>query len=369
MRLPELRTSDLRAIGRFARSLYEATDANDWEQRFHGGIRGLVDGDVSVWNEIDVQKTTILNASTWPSYDLRFWHKWVPDLLANLHEHPVMLFFRHSRPGSYVLRLSDWTDQRHIQQQPLFQDVYFRWDWQRMCIAATHAGGDRYYSFQVNRSSLDFSTRDLQRFQAISGHCQRARRNLETRDRLEQSIRALRAGADPANRFWVAVSRHLHIASESPNAKKALAAVFVSPSQTLLLPAELKERLLSGIAGWEREKTPFEDRVMRFAAGKGRCVVDFVYRQGAGGSGRLEGAMRKSADRSASSDGSALPRILTLRESETLRWLLQGKTNPEIAILLGVRPKSIEKHVTAILAKLGLERRQDLMLRFGESVP
>jgi DNA-binding CsgD family transcriptional regulator len=45
------------------------------------------------------------------------------------------------------------------------------------------------------------------------------------------------------------------------------------------------------------------------------------------------------------------------RATEVLYWISKGKTNGEIAILLGARPRTIEKHVEAILAKLGVENR------------
>jgi DNA-binding CsgD family transcriptional regulator len=51
------------------------------------------------------------------------------------------------------------------------------------------------------------------------------------------------------------------------------------------------------------------------------------------------------------------PRGLTEREAEVLEWVARGKTDPEIAMILGARPRTIEKHVEHILAKLGVENR------------
>jgi DNA-binding NarL/FixJ family response regulator len=48
---------------------------------------------------------------------------------------------------------------------------------------------------------------------------------------------------------------------------------------------------------------------------------------------------------------------LTRRETEVAGWLSQGKSNPEIAIILQARPRTIEKHVEKILEKLGVENR------------
>lgn len=48
---------------------------------------------------------------------------------------------------------------------------------------------------------------------------------------------------------------------------------------------------------------------------------------------------------------------LTPREAEIGIWLAEGKTNPEIAAILGVSPRTIEKHMEKILSKLGAENR------------
>jgi DNA-binding CsgD family transcriptional regulator len=45
------------------------------------------------------------------------------------------------------------------------------------------------------------------------------------------------------------------------------------------------------------------------------------------------------------------------RATEVLYWLAKGKTNGEIGTILGARPRTIEKHVEGILAKLGVENR------------
>jgi DNA-binding CsgD family transcriptional regulator len=45
------------------------------------------------------------------------------------------------------------------------------------------------------------------------------------------------------------------------------------------------------------------------------------------------------------------------RATEVLYWLSKGKTNAEISIILGARPRTVEKHVEGILAKLGVENR------------
>lgn len=48
---------------------------------------------------------------------------------------------------------------------------------------------------------------------------------------------------------------------------------------------------------------------------------------------------------------------LTEREAEVLVWLSQGKTNPEISIILGMGLPTVKTHVLHIFARLGCETR------------
>jgi DNA-binding NarL/FixJ family response regulator len=48
---------------------------------------------------------------------------------------------------------------------------------------------------------------------------------------------------------------------------------------------------------------------------------------------------------------------LTGRELEVLRWVAQGKRNREIAAIMNISPRTIQKHVQSILVKLCVETR------------
>jgi DNA-binding CsgD family transcriptional regulator/tetratricopeptide (TPR) repeat protein len=62
----------------------------------------------------------------------------------------------------------------------------------------------------------------------------------------------------------------------------------------------------------------------------------------------------------------ANPAGLTARQLEVLALVAQGLTNAEIAERLVVSPRTAEHHVTAVLRKLGVARRQDAVRRAGE---
>lgn len=48
---------------------------------------------------------------------------------------------------------------------------------------------------------------------------------------------------------------------------------------------------------------------------------------------------------------------LTVREAEVLVWVIQGKRDSEIALILGISTKTVSKHMEKILSKLNVENR------------
>ncbi|WP_192845809.1 helix-turn-helix transcriptional regulator, partial [Aureimonas sp. AU22] len=48
---------------------------------------------------------------------------------------------------------------------------------------------------------------------------------------------------------------------------------------------------------------------------------------------------------------------LTAREADVLVWLARGKSNRDIAEILSLSPRTVNKHLEVVFAKLGVENR------------
>lgn len=70
----------------------------------------------------------------------------------------------------------------------------------------------------------------------------------------------------------------------------------------------------------------------------------------------------------ASADGPPSPfPELTSREREVLALMASGHNSPRIAQRLGLSPKTVRNHVSAILAKLGAADRAEAVIRAREA--
>jgi DNA-binding CsgD family transcriptional regulator len=68
---------------------------------------------------------------------------------------------------------------------------------------------------------------------------------------------------------------------------------------------------------------------------------------------------------------SAMPEpvvALTRRESEVMSWLREGKTGPEIAIILGCASRTVEKHLANLYRKLGVRNRAAVILKVSNPI-
>src|SRR3989454_10906446 len=111
---------------------------------------------------------------------------------------------------------------------------------------------------------------------------------------------------------------------------------------TMAVPIYVDERLLVSFV-LNRAGSAFGDRELQLAETV-RPHLANLYRLG-GAAAKVVGAP------------------LTAREREVLEWVAAGKTNRDIAAILGARPRTIEKHLERIYDKLGVETRTAAAMR------
>ncbi len=59
----------------------------------------------------------------------------------------------------------------------------------------------------------------------------------------------------------------------------------------------------------------------------------------------------------------ASPASLTPREHEILQWVAAGKTDSQIAAILGRSVRTVQKHLEHVYLKLGVENRTAAVMR------
>ncbi|AND93713.1 two-component response regulator [Bradyrhizobium diazoefficiens USDA 110] len=162
--------------------------------------------------------------------------------------------------------------------------------------------------------------------------------------RLTQSARA---ALDVSGRFLFAVNRQGSILWATPQAQKLLSDHHGAQADDFALPPSLLH--------WLEQAKGKGSSKSQGASLPDNPQLRFYYM---GETAPNEFLLRLSKE-----SGTALPPEftselgLTTREGEVLAWLSKGKTNRDIAQILGLSPRTVDKHLEQIYAKLGVENR------------
>jgi DNA-binding response OmpR family regulator/DNA-binding CsgD family transcriptional regulator len=157
---------------------------------------------------------------------------------------------------------------------------------------------------------------------------------------------AARSALDAAGRFLLSVSTGGGVRWTTPQAAKLL--------QTLAPAADDSEfHMPADIVRWLAKAAKGESEPHVWSRGDTTLELTYV--------GKLssdEHLLRLAT--AASNDAAALLRqhfALTSREAEVLLWIARGKSNKDISGVLGISPRTVNKHLEQVFQKLGVENR------------
>lgn len=160
-----------------------------------------------------------------------------------------------------------------------------------------------------------------------------------------------RAALDASGRFLLSATQAGKVLWSTPQATMLLTAVTVSPPGDAFLLPETVRRWLTGR---RRESNVERDAIELPIEGTSRRLrLSYV-----GQIGPDELLLRIVEDEGLPPEQVLKARLnLTVREAEVLMWLARGKANRDIGEILGLSPRTVNKHLEQIYAKIGVENR------------
>jgi DNA-binding NarL/FixJ family response regulator len=165
--------------------------------------------------------------------------------------------------------------------------------------------------------------------------------------RLTQSARA---ALDVSGRYLLAVNRQGKIMWATPQAQKLLSDNLAAVADDELV---LPDPMLQWLEQAQKGKAASKTTAMATLPNDEELRLQYM-----GKLGPNEFLLRLAKDTSANLPAEfSIELGLTTREGEVLSWLSKGKTNRDIAQILGLSPRTVDKHLEQIYAKLGVENR------------
>jgi DNA-binding NarL/FixJ family response regulator len=165
--------------------------------------------------------------------------------------------------------------------------------------------------------------------------------------RLTQSAHA---ALDVSGRYLLAVNDAGKILWATPQAQKLLADTLAADADDdFVLPDPMPQWLDQA----QKSKAGSKAAVMAAFPGNEQLRLQYM-----GKLGPNEFLLRLAKDSGADTPAEFSSELgLTAREGEVLQWLSKGKTNRDIAQILGLSPRTVDKHLEQIYSKLGVENR------------
>ncbi|WP_020185846.1 DNA-binding response regulator [Methylopila sp. 73B] len=158
-----------------------------------------------------------------------------------------------------------------------------------------------------------------------------------------------RAALDTTGRYLLAAGEDGRLRWATPQAGRLLARAFSGFDQDSFdLPEPVRAWLAARVTGrTEQPSTPLS------GDGPAQLTLAFV-----GRTERGETLLRVTEEAPSGEWPTLREKLgLTAREAEVLLWIARGKANRDIAEILGMSPRTVNKHLEQIYVKLGVENR------------
>lgn len=277
----------------------------------------------------------------------------LPPFREFFHQHPVVARWDQYTRGGEPMHLSEQMPVSQFLRTGLFNEVYLHQGMKYQLGFAGPIDSTRNWSMATGRLSADYSDREKKLSHFIRPQLARLVGRIARREKACTAAAALSGFFASADAAYALVSASGHIAELSQAARDLLArhvpGGLPDPGRLPAACAELHRALgaapASGSAAAKRPTAPVFET---YPAGSLHALVLRTF---------TDGTVLIIFQLPGTTQNSPLHPRLTRREAEILAWIGEGKTNPDIAALLGISPRTVEKHCENLFAKLGVESR------------
>ena len=257
------------------------------------------------------------------------------------HQHPFerKIFSEHIQTP---VRISECLSLRQWQRTDLYNSLFRPQKQNYQMTIASHEPGLQV-ALALNRSTSDFTDEEKQMLDLFRPHLIRAFHN-------NQLFSYLTTAAQAKDRGFLVVDRTGRINFSTDTARIYLQR-YDSAVGNEMLPCRVRAWFVARVT-WQpsTENKPVDELVLYRETG--RLILQFLP------SPRKEEFHLALQEKREQNDPSALEKLgLSPKEAEVLFWVSRGKRNGEIAQILGVHFRTVEKHVEHILVKLSVETR------------
>jgi DNA-binding CsgD family transcriptional regulator len=339
--LKELRTALV-----FLQELYAGHDLKGFQTHILSAFQRLVPADTISYNETNPQarRNEAVEEPVLPS-------EYRPIFERHMGEHPLIAHYHKTGDGR-ALRISDFLTQRQLRRLGLYNEVFRPLQIEYQMATALRLPRPLMIGIALNRVRRDFSERERQLLDLLRPHLIQAYLNAESVTRFHEEQARTGRALDELSYGVITLTRHGRVQLANARAVAMLTAYCGGSLQRgSRLPEELERWVRHQVATAAEAGALESPRAPLVMARDGHSIIVRLI------GGADERLLLLEEQITALSPHSLLSLGLTRREAEVLTWVVQGKTNAEIAAILQTSPYTVIKHLQHIFEKLGVRSR------------
>lgn len=310
-------------------------------------LKIVVPGDIYSYNELN--PSTKKAIAKWAPSTLQM----IPDGFAILAKYaaqnPVVPYFEQSGDG-LTKRLSDFVPLRKFQHCALHNEFYLPFRIRYHLSTALVHGRKTIITLSIHRWRKDFSDGDRVLLDCLRPHIVRAFENNVLFTALQEELLSRRIALEETNKPLLSLLGNGQIRWATP------------PARTLLKKYRcLKsgDRVGGVVRDWVKNHGQSKDfegtgnvrNQLEMEGDNGKVTIRML-RYSTGDTLLM---LQESLDHFPISALGSLG--LSPRQTEVLAWVAQGKSNPDIAAILNISVRTVQKHMEHIFTNLGIESR------------
>jgi DNA-binding CsgD family transcriptional regulator len=256
------------------------------------------------------------------------------------HQHPLIIGQLQSDDFP-VHKISDFLAQEDYHKLELYQDVYRHMRVEYQIAATIKLEPDRITAFALSRQRNDYTERDRAILEMLRPHLVIALNNLALAEERQTILDSTDLALKELSSATIIVDRQDRILYHTGPGLK-----WIGAASQGILPVQISSWLNHAI-------TSTRGQTMSLNSEAGEIRIRFVPTDSP--QRRLlvltAGTVRQMAPARTNDFG------LSKRQLEVARWIGHGKTNTEIAGILGISPRTVQKHIEHIFEKMGVKTR------------
>lgn len=347
--MERLTGQELRQVSEFLREMYRLRTHEEFTSYLLVALPTITEGEFTSYNEINRQEATGTFKTDVPGFLDKPEH-YGQALAREAKNHPILQHFEKTTDGSTVT-ISDFVPQRTFQESALHKEFYEPLRIPYIMGFALHNSASHSITVARHKGGSAFRERTRTILNAIRPHVLQGFQNALAVTQLQEQLTALDQVMEAGHQAMLSVTAEGRIRFSTPQAQRLFARYGLRIKRgSDGLPSTLRAWLRTQLAQLASSDDVAPTIHPLAIVGKlGRLHIRLVPH------GALHLLILQEATPNTTPDLTHLR--LSARESEILGWVINGKTSPEIGLILGISPRTVHKHLQRIYSRLGVENR------------